>query len=330
MWRFRFDGPGGIYPVYAQPDEEQSSQSPHATASGRRVGPRRPKTVNPPLPAASELRRSSIPPLATADGGKYCPLMPRVGQSILEPDVRERACDGTDTIMAAAGPLVKRRLALGACSRPRSGITHGGHAVHPITVALLGFMEANRYPYTELGDGYYKLHFNGKNAAYDMYVQVREDPGQIMVFTRCPVNVPELRRAAVADYINRVNYGLYLGCLEMDADDGGVRARSSGPTGPEEPAQELIQQLFDSSFYLMDDWIPGLLRVAFGSEDPRVVYESLLSTFAAPSRDGAPGLEGQDQEVQGELEPELTPIEEEIARLLASREQGPADGGPAS
>src|SRR5262245_40903394 len=76
-------------------------------------------------------------------------------------------------------------------------------------------------------------------------VMACQDPGLVVVFTDGSVKVPERRRRMVADYINRVNYGLKLGCLEMDPEDGEVRARSSGPIRADDPPQaNLLGPLF--------------------------------------------------------------------------------------
>jgi hypothetical protein len=125
---------------------------------------------------------------------------------------------------------------------------------------LREFIEANQYEYADIGNDCYRLRFSGKNGDYNMFAQAGEDRGLVLVFTYCPVKVPEDRRSMVADYINRVNYGLTLGCLEMDPEDGEVRARSSGPVRPDDPPQtDQLGPLFDSSFYLVDNWLPGLL-----------------------------------------------------------------------
>jgi hypothetical protein len=117
-----------------------------------------------------------------------------------------------------------------------------------IADSLREFIEANSYQYTEAGDGCCRLRFIGKSGTYEMVAQASEERLQIMVFTYCSVKVPEPQRTLVADYINRVNYGLYLGCLEMDANDGEVRARSSGPVSDEGGSPHVVRALFDSSY----------------------------------------------------------------------------------
>jgi hypothetical protein len=185
------------------------------------------------------------------------------------------------------------------------------------------FIEANQYDYTDVGNDCYRLRFNGKNGDYNMFAQGTDEPCHVMVFTYCPVKVPEDRRGLVADYINRVNYGLILGCLEMDPDDGEVRARSAAPVGVAEPGPSLLGPLFDSSYYLMDNWLPGLLRVAFGSEDPATAYAARLEALQGQQTD--PGATDEENVSTGDdhVERELTPIEQEVSRLLAERDGDP-------
>jgi hypothetical protein len=179
---------------------------------------------------------------------------------------------------------------------------------------LREFIAAHQYEYVDLGNDCYRLRFTGKNADYTMFARSTEEPGQLMVFTYCPVKVPDDRRSMVADYINRVNYGLIIGCLEMDPDDGEVRTRSSAPVGPGEPGPSVLGPLFDSSFYRIDNWLPGLLRVAFGADDPATGYARVLEALRSEQ---TPLEAAEDSEAAADPGLELTAIEQEVAQLLA-------------
>jgi hypothetical protein len=190
-----------------------------------------------------------------------------------------------------------------------------------IADALREFIESNQYDYADVGNRCFRLRFSGKNGDYNMFAQATEEAGHAAVFTYCPVKMPEDRRGQVADYLNRVNYGLAIGCLEMDSADGQVRSRSSAPVEHGEPGPEVLRPLFDSSFYLVENWLPGLLRVAFGSEDAASAYSSMLE--ALTSQDGQ--VEGTDtgedeSDSVSEPEPELTAVEQEVLRLLGDKD----------
>jgi hypothetical protein len=198
-----------------------------------------------------------------------------------------------------------------------------------IANGLREFIEANSYDYADLGNDCYRLRFSGKNGDYNMFAQAAEDPGLVAVLAYCPVKIPEQRRSAVADFINRVNYGLTIGCLEMDPGDGEVRARSSGPVGADEqPPAALLRPLFDSSFYLIDNWLPGLLCVAFGSEDPGSAYAATLAVLRSDQSEVPTSDTDEVGHDDGNTESELTEIEQEVRKLLAERECQPDSPPP--
>lgn len=186
-----------------------------------------------------------------------------------------------------------------------------------IADGLREFIEANEYEYVDVGHDCYRLRFCGKHGDYTRFAQAAEEPGQILVFTYCPVKVPEDRRGQAADFLNRVNYGLLVGCLEMDPADGEVQSRATAPIGPGDPGPSVLGPLFDSSFYLVENWLPGLLRVAFGSEEPAAACAVTLQALRCHHA-SVEGSESSDAD--SELDPELTAIEQEVARLLADRD----------
>lgn len=182
---------------------------------------------------------------------------------------------------------------------------------------LVAFLQEKEYRYSDLGEGSFRLRFTGENGDYTMFVHVREGQRQFVVFTHCPVKIPKGKRAVVADYINRVNYGLTLGCLEMDMDDGEVRSRVAVPIGEHPVTRDVMDRLFDTSFFLVDDWLPGMLRVAFGNESAEASYETQLAEWQ--------GDEGDEDETEGDSQPRrtLTQLEEEISRLLGDENDEP-------
>ena len=88
---------------------------------------------------------------------------------------------------------------------------------------------------------------------------------------------------------------------------------------PGDPGPTVLGPLFDSSFYLIENWLPGLLRVAFGSENPAAAYASTLEALRC-EQSSAESADADDPQAEAEPEPELTNIEQEVARLLADRD----------
>jgi hypothetical protein len=188
-----------------------------------------------------------------------------------------------------------------------------------IADALREFIETNNHDYVRVSDECFRLRFAGKHGEYTLFAHAVEDPSHVMVFTYCPVKAPEDRRGQVADYLNRVNYGLALGCLEMDPADGEVRSRSSAPVAQDDvPGPSVFGPLFDSSYYLIENWLPGLLHVAFGAEDPATAYATALDAIRIGG--SQPDLPEPD-EAESQPAPELTAIEQEVSRLLAETDR---------
>ena len=194
--------------------------------------------------------------------------------------------------------------------------------------ALRDFIEGNQYDYIPVGDDAFRLRFCSGNGDYTMFAHAPEEPPHVLVFTYCPVKIPEERRLAAADYLNRVNYGLVLGCLEMDPSDGEVRSRSTAPLGSSEPDASVFSPLFDSSYYLVDNWLRGLLQVAFGSEDPARAYAAALDALRGDQPPADCTADNAQPASGVEPEAELTAIEQEVSRLLAEHDADAEASGP--
>lgn len=106
------------------------------------------------------------------------------------------------------------------------------------------------------------------HAVYDVFFVADDAAGIVMCY--CPIasRVPPARRAAVADAIARANYGMRLGCFELDLDDGEIRYRTAVDLlgAPLEPA--MVMRLMGVAIHCTEQYHDALMRVAFGNADP--------------------------------------------------------------
>ena len=51
----------------------------------------------------------------------------------------------------------------------------------------------------------------GENGSWTCYAQTREDDQQFLFYALCPIRAPDKKRAAVAEFITRANYGMVIG-----------------------------------------------------------------------------------------------------------------------
>ena len=75
------------------------------------------------------------------------------------------------------------------------------------------------------------------------FMAYKENPHTMLFLTYLPMKVEEDKRAAVAEYLTRANYGLHVGNFEMDMTDGEVRYKTTGVadenTMPGHPSSDL-------------------------------------------------------------------------------------------
>lgn len=94
---------------------------------------------------------------------------------------------------------------------------------------------------------------------------------ELEVFRFYSLLVPEVpgdQRARIGEFINRANYGLQVGCFEIDYSDGEIRLRTSVDLeGTSEPAP-LIQQVVHANVSLADRFYPGIMAVLHADVPP--------------------------------------------------------------
>lgn len=135
--------------------------------------------------------------------------------------------------------------------------------------ALGRFLEQDGWYPQKVEDRYaYRAYYNGKNGEIRCYASVRVDLEQFIFYAITTIRAPEPMRPAVAEYLTRANYGLRIGNFELDFSDGEVRCKSSLDFEGETLSDSLIKHAIYPAVHLMDDYLPGLMKVAFGGVSP--------------------------------------------------------------
>lgn len=107
---------------------------------------------------------------------------------------------------------------------------------------------------------------SGPLGRWVLLVQVDERGRTIVFYSVLPVSVREQHRPAMAQFLTRVNYGLSLGCFELDYADGEVRTRIALPVGDEPLAGDLVERCIRVSGRLTEVYLPFIEAVAAGDE----------------------------------------------------------------
>ena len=129
---------------------------------------------------------------------------------------------------------------------------------------MVTFFRDDHWPFLEVDDSVLQMNFQGQNGRWSCYAQARSEVGQVVMYSVCPITVPEALRPAIAEFITRANYGLIIGNFELDFDDGEVRYKTSLDAENAPLTRELMQPLVYANVWTMDRYLPGLMAMIFG------------------------------------------------------------------
>lgn len=133
--------------------------------------------------------------------------------------------------------------------------------------AIRSVLDADHLPY-ELADDHLRCRTLSPGGEWVVVAQWSDT--QLAVYCVCSLNVPPARRAAVMELVTRANYGLRLGCFELDLDDGEVRFRASLDFEGIEPSSStsvaLARSLLYTSVATMGRYAPALVDVVDGAD----------------------------------------------------------------
>lgn len=113
-----------------------------------------------------------------------------------------------------------------------------------------------------------ELGFRGDNGSWRCYARVRAEMQRLIFYSMLSVNIPPEKRPAVAEFLTRANYGLYIGNFEMDYRDGEVRFKTSIDVEDDRLTPALVKNLVYPNVAMMDRYLPGIMRVIYGDVAP--------------------------------------------------------------
>jgi len=134
---------------------------------------------------------------------------------------------------------------------------------------LQAFFQEDGWPFEYLKDlSALRIPFQGANGEWVCFAQAREGQSQVVFYSIAAVNAPAEKRAAVAEFITRANYGLLTGNFEMDFEDGEIRCRTNLDIEGGRLNTGMVKQLAYTNVTLMDRYLPGLMRVLYSDVEP--------------------------------------------------------------
>ncbi len=89
---------------------------------------------------------------------------------------------------------------------------------------LAKYLRHNGWVFQTLSSGNIKFDMSSNNGRLDCLIINTED--SIVMLSLFPIKVPDAKKEKVSEFISRANYGLEIGNLEIDFEDGEVRFRT--------------------------------------------------------------------------------------------------------
>ncbi|MDZ8065578.1 MAG: YbjN domain-containing protein [Nostoc sp. DedQUE08] len=134
---------------------------------------------------------------------------------------------------------------------------------------IINFFQADDWPFVQLpGQPALQILFQGENGKWNCYARARSEQNQFVFYSICPVNSPENKRLAVAEFLTRANSGMMIGNFELDFTDGEISYKTSIDVEGDRLSFALIQRVVYANVTMMDEYLPGIMSVIYGNVSP--------------------------------------------------------------
>ena len=120
-----------------------------------------------------------------------------------------------------------------------------------------------------------QMGFSLENGTYQLYMKIREDRRQVLLFGYLDSKVPPDKRGQVAEVLVRANYGLLIGNFELDMDNGDLRYKTSVDVDGGQLTPKMVQNLIAVNVGTLNRYVPAVLSVIYGNVDPKDAFQKV-------------------------------------------------------
>jgi hypothetical protein len=103
------------------------------------------------------------------------------------------------------------------------------------------------------------------SGTWKLYAHAVEERELILLYSICPLTVPPEKRAEMASFLTRANYGLALGNFELDFEDGEIRYKTSLTVESGDVSPTLVRRLAQVNGLAMERYLPSIAAVVTGT-----------------------------------------------------------------
>jgi len=144
---------------------------------------------------------------------------------------------------------------------------------------VLDFLEEEEWKYDvlESEDGIPKitLSFKGHNGSWSVFLRTDEEKCYVHIHSLFPQDVPKNKRMPMAEFLTRTNYGIILGCFQMDFSDGQIVFNTGIDMEGGELTHNMVDNLLRSNLVAMDKYFIGMMNLIYSDKSPESIYNAI-------------------------------------------------------
>jgi hypothetical protein len=136
----------------------------------------------------------------------------------------------------------------------------------------------------------------GENGDWQVMAAASENDPAFLMLSFFPQKCPARRRVPCAELLTRINFGMMVGCFEMDYDSGRIHFKTTLPFTQGALDPEVLNNIVMFNLAGMDRFLPAIMSVIYAGTSP-------AKALAAVDRDkkGKPGSRTKKATNQQEL-----------------------------
>lgn len=143
-------------------------------------------------------------------------------------------------------------------------VNQEGTTSSQIFAEVVNFFKKEEWPYSSVeGQLALRMNYRGRNGRLTCSFEFLDDRNYLLFYSFHPVNVPEHKRLAVAEFLTRANYRIIFGNFEMDFIYGEVSYRTSLNVEGINLEFAQISRLVYTNVATMDKYVPGIMQIIY-------------------------------------------------------------------
>ena len=125
------------------------------------------------------------------------------------------------------------------------------------------------------GETILRMGYRAPDNQWSCYAETLEDDQQFVFYSIAPVEIGVKKRRLASEYLTRANFGLILGCFEMEWDTGLVRCKTSIDVEDDRLSYELFRPIVYANVFLMQRYLPGRQAVVYENVMPEQAIDQV-------------------------------------------------------